>query len=464
VAETSRDNDVSSKSRDADARADSAGGQTPTGRGRVATAVTIVLCALAGALLVRNGAGAATVLALQLGQAVFVMTVIRALGASLAGHRLPALGVTFAVVLFLSAASAGAWARQPQPAALLLVALVLCVVHALPRPERPSLAAMAAAGLALLALLAVLSAPSTGETMRLFGVVGVASALLGAAVSAAGFEGYRERHGRDHAALARAERRLMALNAQIERRVSERTARLEQANRQLESFSHAVSHDLRAPLRVVSGFADALLEDHDSLLQEDGIHHVRRIKAATRRMDDIIAGLLQLARAEHPDLSTEVVDLGELARDAVADLRVVAPERRVALDVEGETVVHGDPRLLAVLMANLVGNAWKFSSGNPDACILVRGVDRDGQRIVSVIDNGVGFAPELAADLFLPLRRAHRESDFPGSGIGLATAARIVARHGGTITAEAPATGGAAFHCTLPGVSAVTPGATTARS
>ncbi|MCB1800808.1 MAG: PAS domain S-box protein [Gammaproteobacteria bacterium] len=223
---------------------------------------------------------------------------------------------------------------------------------------------------------------------------------------------------------------LQSLNEQLEQIVTQRTAQLLEANRELESFAYAVSHDLRAPVRAISGFETALREDHGAILPAEGIEFLDEIRAGAIRMNALIDGLLDLSRSTRGDLNRETVDLGQMARDIFAHLRRGDTQRQVKLIVQGDLHRSGDPRLLQTLMQNLLENAWKYTSLREDAVIRVTGED---EGIVCVEDNGVGFDPAFSHKLFEPFQRLHRQDEFPGVGIGLATAARILRRHGGAL-------------------------------
>jgi signal transduction histidine kinase len=246
-----------------------------------------------------------------------------------------------------------------------------------------------------------------------------------------------------------AEEEVLRLNAELEDRVRERTAELEATNNELEAFAFSVSHDLRAPLRSIDGFSQALLEDFPKDVPEEAQRYLARIRAATLRMGQLIEDLLNLSRVSRGALQREEVDLGAIARQVVADLRAREPEREVEVTVWDDLQVRADPRLLRAALENLLGNAWKFTGKAAHARIEV-GVVRDGQREVYFVrDNGAGFSMEYANKLFAPFQRLHAASEFAGTGIGLATVQRIVYRHGGRVWAHAKVGQGATFHFTL---------------
>jgi len=251
-------------------------------------------------------------------------------------------------------------------------------------------------------------------------------------------------------ALARAEEDQRRLTADFEERVRERTVQLQAAIGELESFSYSVSHDLRAPLRSIAGFSQALIEDAGPSLSADARDDIARIVAAARRMDHLINDLLTLSMVTRAEMTRESVDVSELANRIVAELGDVSPTRPVATTVAPDMVAHGDPRLVRVALENLLTNAWKFTSRRERACIEVGQVDGGGASPVFFVrDNGVGFDPAFADKLFGPFQRLHDAAEFPGTGIGLATVRRIVLRHGGRVWAESQPGQGACFYFTL---------------
>jgi signal transduction histidine kinase len=235
----------------------------------------------------------------------------------------------------------------------------------------------------------------------------------------------------------------------LEQRVEARTAELAAAHRELEAFSYSVSHDLRAPLRAIDGFAQATLEDCGDALGADGRDHLGRVRAATRRMSALIDDLLSLARVSRVAIDRARVSLSELAAHVAADLADTDPARAVTWNIHPGVVVDADRGLLRVLLENLLGNAWKFTARRADAVIEVGSAEQNGQRVYFVRDNGAGFDMKYAAKLFAPFQRLHDSAEFPGTGVGLATVQRVVRRHGGTIRAEGEVGAGATFTWTL---------------
>lgn len=232
-----------------------------------------------------------------------------------------------------------------------------------------------------------------------------------------------------------------------------KTESLAAMNAELEAFSYSVSHDLRAPLRSIDGFSQALIEDNEAQLDEDGRSYLHRIRAATQKMGELIDGLLELSRVSRADLQNTSVDLSAIAAQTVDRLREQDPSRDVDVSIEPSIVVQGDARLLRIVMENLLENAWKFTSKTENPAIRV-GVNGHGSGSeVFVRDNGAGFDPRYATKLFGAFQRLHPATEFPGTGIGLATVQRIVARHGGTLRAEGAPGRGATFAFTIGGLS-----------
>ncbi len=236
----------------------------------------------------------------------------------------------------------------------------------------------------------------------------------------------------------------------LERLVAQRTADLTATNHELAAFAYSVSHDLRAPLRAIDAFSQALLEDHAGALDAEGQDYLRRVRSNATRMGQLIDDLLQLSRLTRIELQCEPMDLSAMARTIAGDLQRTSPERNVTFTIESGIVTRGDPRLLRVLLENLIGNAWKYTSRHPTAHIAVGRIQQGDEAVYYVRDDGAGFDPTYADKLFRPFQRLHTVEEFDGAGVGLATSQRVVRRHGGRIWADAAPEKGATFFFTLP--------------
>ena len=237
---------------------------------------------------------------------------------------------------------------------------------------------------------------------------------------------------------------------QLEQRVTERTAQLEQTNRELESFSYSVSHDLRAPLRAIDGFSQALLEDYHDDLDDTGRDYLTRVRKGAQRMGNLIDDLLNLSRVGRAELSIQPVDLGAMVNEILHERQSADPDRRIVSQVTSEATVECDPQLIHIVLENLLENALKYSSTKPESRIEFSQQTQGGEQIFSIRDNGVGFDPAHVGKLFTPFQRLHSEKEFSGTGIGLATVRRIINRHGGRVWAEANPDEGATFYFAFP--------------
>jgi len=236
---------------------------------------------------------------------------------------------------------------------------------------------------------------------------------------------------------------------ELNQRLVRHNAELMSVNKELDSFSYSVSHDLRAPLRAIDGFSQALLEDYDERLEDDGRNHLTRIRKAAQHMGLLIDDLLNLSRVSRSELSMEDVDLSSTATDIASELQRSAPERRVAFSIAPGLHAQGDPRLLKIALENLFSNAWKFTVNRSPAQIEFGRTARNGKSAYFVRDNGVGFDMAYVGKLFGAFQRLHSVAQYPGTGIGLATVQRIINKHGGHVWAEAETDRGATFYFTL---------------
>ncbi|MDR6990754.1 CHASE domain-containing protein [Luteimonas sp. 3794] len=244
----------------------------------------------------------------------------------------------------------------------------------------------------------------------------------------------------------RAEAQVHALNRTLESRVERRTRALTQANHELESFAYIVSHDLRAPLRSIDGFGRILAERYSAVIDAQGQDYLARVRNAAARMDALIDALLKMSRISRGEFKRAPLDLSRMAREVLSELRQTDPGREVAVRVAPGLRAEGDPALVRNLLENLLGNAWKFTANTARATIEF-GVEPG--EVFYVADNGAGFNAEYAGKLFRPFQRLHRDDEFKGHGVGLASVRRIVERHGGTIDAVGRLNGGATFRFTL---------------
>jgi len=249
--------------------------------------------------------------------------------------------------------------------------------------------------------------------------------------------------------LRQAEETIRRMNTNLERCVQERTRELIEANRELEAFSHSVSHDLRAPLRALDGFTAILADQYSDRLDERGRGYVQRVVDAVERMRNLIEDLLRLSHVTGTELNRRELDLSQMVRSILDELRAQDPERQVTVRVAEGVRANADHRLLRIALENILGNAWKFTRNTAQASIEF-GVEepKDGATYF-IRDNGAGFNPDYGDRLFVPFRRLHSAAEFPGTGIGLSIVQRIMRRHGGRISASGSVGQGASFHFSL---------------
>jgi signal transduction histidine kinase len=286
--------------------------------------------------------------------------------------------------------------------------------------------------------------PALTAALLALGVAGVMALVVTAAGGAISQDLDRAREARQQA-----EAEISILNRELESRVRERTAQLVLVNQELEAFSYSVSHDLRAPLRGIDGWTLAFLEDYGQGLDDQGRTYLDQVRTETQHMGQLIDDMLSLSRVGRVEMQRETVDLSALARAIAGRLRETGPERRVEFVIQVGLTVVGDPHLLENALFNLLDNAWKFTGKHPGGVIEFGRITQEGHPVFFVRDNGAGFDPAYADKLFGAFQRLHKASEFPGTGIGLATVQRILHRHGGRVWAEAAVDQGAAFYFTL---------------
>ncbi|MEO8342208.1 MAG: ATP-binding protein [Gallionella sp.] len=260
---------------------------------------------------------------------------------------------------------------------------------------------------------------------------------------------YRDEHGDVRGVFAAA--RDVTAQKRAEQEIRQRTTELQAANRELESFSYSVSHDLRAPLRSIDGFSQVVIEEYADRLDDKGRDYLNRVRAATQRMSQLIDDMLALSRVTRTEMQHENVDFSGLAAEVFSELQKSEPERKVDWRIGRNLVAWGDARLLRIVLVNLLGNAWKYTGREPHPRIEF-GAQRNGSGILEffVRDNGTGFDMAYADKLFGVFQRLHTAAEFPGTGVGLAIVQRIIHRHGGQVRGEGKSGQGATFYFTLP--------------
>ncbi len=243
--------------------------------------------------------------------------------------------------------------------------------------------------------------------------------------------------------------KILQLNEELEERVKKRTAQLEASNKELETLAYSISHDLRSPLRAMSGFSEFLLKEYEDKLDKQGRHYLERVVNAAGQMGRLIDDLLHVAKITRTEFEYKQLDLSLTAQKIINRLKNLDPYRQVEFYAAKELAVQGDEELLEIVLENLLGNAWKFTAGSEKAVIELGQVIEDNEQIFYVRDNGAGFETKYADKLFGVFQRLHGTSEYPGTGIGLAISKRIIDRHGGRIWAESEVSKGATFFFTL---------------
>jgi light-regulated signal transduction histidine kinase (bacteriophytochrome) len=249
----------------------------------------------------------------------------------------------------------------------------------------------------------------------------------------------------------KAEAEIQRLNLELERRVAERTAQLEEANKELEAFSYSVSHDLRAPLRHVMGFVNLLLIEAGPTLSEKSLKHLATVSQSAKRMGELIDDLLAFSRIGRSEIRKTEVDLNQAVREVLDDFQAEIEARKIVLEIHPLPSVWADFALLRLALVNLISNAVKFTGARAEPKIEIGcAPEAHGETVVFIRDNGAGFDPRYAHKLFGVFQRLHSQAEFEGTGIGLANVQRIIRRHGGRIWAEGIVDGGATFYYSLP--------------
>ena len=247
-----------------------------------------------------------------------------------------------------------------------------------------------------------------------------------------------------------ADRRLRENERWLEQTLQQRTAALEATNRELEAFNYSVAHDLRAPLRGIDSFSQLLIERYSQRLDHEGLAYLNRVRASASRMSQLIDALLSLAQVGRSDMQPLDLDFSQLVQSVTSELAAANPDRNVPMVIAPGMRAYADPRMLRIVVANLLENAWKFTARRQRPAVEVGPVQNTALPTYYVRDNGAGFDPAYASRLFGAFQRLHPDREFPGTGIGLAIVQRVIARHGGTVWADSRPDQGATFYFTLP--------------
>jgi len=249
--------------------------------------------------------------------------------------------------------------------------------------------------------------------------------------------------------LSNTKQALAKLNAELEERVIIRTSELRTVNKELEAFAYSIAHDLSSPLRGLDGFSQILLDEYNDTIDEDGQHYLSQIRQASLRMGDIIQALLQLSKISRDDILVNEVNLSKISEQILSIFHLSEPDRNVNVNIQSNLIVQADEKLILLLLENLLGNAWKYTGNKADAEICIGEDSHEGKKVFFVKDNGCGFDMQYVDKIFLPFHRLHDLSEFSGSGVGLATAIRIVMRHQGQIWAESEINKGTTIFFTI---------------
>ncbi len=385
---------------------------------------------------------------LTLAMSVMLLCMI-GLGRARTDRAVITLSAVAMITVYASTTFGALLVRDEYVASLTFCALAMVTAAFLPWGMRAQVATVCTGATLLAATFAAVGGVDGHPHSDFFSVAIALSTVTAASIYLADQgERQRERILDDHMRLVEAHDQVAEANTSLERRVQERTAELEALNRDLRMFSYSVSHDLRAPLRSVDGYAAAVLEDYGEELAPRAVDWIERVRTASQRMDVLIDELLRLANAGGRELSRAPVDLGELARSVAEDLRLAEPARSVTFEAPEAAPAVVDPTLMRALLQNLIGNAWKYTRENPTATIHfgVETTDADGVTYF-VRDDGAGFDMKEAERLFEPFVRLR--TDVEGTGLGLATVRRIAERHGGRAWAESAPGNGSVFYFSL---------------